>query len=163
MDTLIVIMVIGVVVGAIVWNKRNANVAATGVEFHVPAELSAVSAAIHTTYNVGTFAKLTGFAAGIRVTGGDGSFRFESRIGDTGHIELTPSRDGTRVRAATDSLYVGAHPRTISQRSSFWALASRLGHASYVLLGIAPNAAKMKRFQRSIERKVTRKLARVSH
>ena len=162
METLVVIVVIGVIIGAVLWNKRNAGLAQSGVEFHVAADPNTVATAIDTAYNAGARAKLTGFAAGIRVTGGSGSFRFESRIGDVGHMELTPSDGGTRVRAVTDALYVGAPPRTISQRSNLWAFASRLNHHLYVLLGITPNAAKMKRFQGAIERKVTRKLARAS-
>lgn len=161
MGTLIAVMAVVAVVGAIVWNKANASAAMAGVDFHAPAPLARVSNAIDAAYNVGAGAKLKGLALGIRVTGSGSSFRFESRIGDVGRIQLSPDGGGTRVRAATEVLYVGAHPRTISQRSSFWGFSSRMGHLTYTVLGIAPNAAKMKRFQRALERKVTRELNRI--
>ena len=62
--------------------------------------------------------------------------------------------------AATEALYVGAHPRTISQRASLWGVSSRVGHLVYATLGIAPNAAKMKRFQLALEGRITRQLDR---
>lgn len=162
MASIIVILVIAVIVGAIFWNKRNAALAMTGVEFHVPAPAAAVAAAIDTAHNVGAGAKLKSFALGIRVTGSGESFRFESKIGDVGRITLNPEGRGTRVRAATEVLHVGAHPRTVSQRSSLWGFSSRLSHVIYTIVGITPNAAKMKRFQTGLEAKVAKQLRKAS-
>lgn len=156
------LLAVAAVVGAIYWNKRNASAATAGVEFHVPTSVAAVAAAIDGAYNVGAGAKLKSFAQGIRVTGGGGSFRFESRIGDTGRITLAPDGNGTRVRAATESLHVGHHPRFVSQRHSWYGAGSRLTDVTYTILGITPNAAKMKRFQEGIEAKVAKQLRKAS-
>jgi hypothetical protein len=161
MGTLIAILVVAAVIGAVVWNKHTASAAMEGVDFHVAAPPAAVAAAIDNAHNAGAAAKLKGFALGIRVTGGGSTFRYESKIGDVGRIDLAPQGDGTRVRAATEVLYVGAHPRTISQQSSLSGVSSRLSHMIYTVIGITPNAGKMKRFQLGLERKITRRLVKV--
>lgn len=161
MGTLIAVMVVFAIIGAVVWNKANASAAMAGVEFYTPAPPAAVSTAVFNAHNVGAGAKLKAFALGIRVTGSGNSYRFESKIGDVGHIRLTADGVGTRVLTAAEVLYVGAPPKSISQRSSLWGFSSRLSHQIYRLLGITPNAAKMKRFQRGLERRISRQLSRV--
>ena len=158
METVIAVLVVVAVVDAILRNRSIAIAAMAGVEFHVPAPPAAVARAVHAAHNVGVAAQLKAFVVGIRVTGNGSSFRFESRIGDTGRIEVIPEGDGTLVRAATEVLYLGAHPRTFSPRAGLWGFPPRPGHLVYTVLGIAPNATKMLRFQRTLERRITSRL-----
>ena len=158
MEALIAILVVAAIIGAIVWNKRNAAAAMAGVEFHVPASPTDVSAAINSAFNVGAGAKLRSLVGGIRLRGGGSLFRFESKVGDVGRIELTPNGNGTNVRAVTDELYVGSHPSTHSRGRGYWALASALTQAIYRAIGVTPGAAKMKRFQWGLESKVAAQL-----
>jgi hypothetical protein len=162
MGYVIGVLVVAVTVGAVYWNHRNAAIARAGVEFHLPAAVTAVASAIHAAHNVGAGGKLKSFAQGIRVTGGGGSFRFESRIGDVGRISLASDGNGTRVRAATESLHVGHHPKAVSQRATWYGVGSRLTDVTYTILGVTPNAAKMKRFQNGLEAKVAKQLRRSS-
>lgn len=158
MEALIGIIVAAALIGAIVWNKRNAADAMAGAEFEVPASTNEVSAAINAVFNVGAGAKLKSFVGGIRVAGSGNSFRFESKIGDVGRIQLAPNGGGTKVSAVTDELYVGSHPRTHSRGRGLWSTASALSHGIYKLVGVTPGAAKMKRFQSGLEGKVTKQL-----
>jgi hypothetical protein len=163
MEAFIVILVVAAIIGAIVWNKRNAAAAMTGVEFHVPAAPSEVAAAINGAFNGGAGAKLRSLVAGIRLRGGGSSFTFESKIGDVGRIELASNGGGTDVRAITDELYVGSHPRARSRGRGYWAMASALTHAIFKLIGVTPGAAKMKRFQSRLEGKIETQLRKATH
>jgi hypothetical protein len=158
MGTVVAILIVAAIVGAVVWNKRNAGAAMAGVEFSVPATPAEVSAAIHSAFNVGAGAKLKNAFSGIRVGGSGNSYRFESKIGDTGRIQLAANGGGTKVSAATDELYVGSHPKSHSRSSGIWGLATAMTHGIYKLLGVTPGAAKMKRFQHGLESKVAKQL-----
>ena len=162
METFIGILVIAAIVGAIVWNKRNAAAAMAGVEFHVPASLDEVSAAIYSSFNVGAGAKLRSLVSGVRLSGGGNTFAFESKLGDMGRIELSPDVGGTTVQAATEALYVGSHPASHSRGRGYWALASALTHGIYKMIGITPGAAKMKRFQLGLEGKIATQLRKAT-
>ena len=162
MEALIGILVVAAIIGAIVWNKRNAAAAMAGVEFHVPDSPTGVSAAINGAFNVGASAKLRSLVGGIRLSGGGNLFRFESKIGDVGRIELSPNGSGTTVQAVTDELYVGSHPMTHSRGRGLWATASALTHGIYKLIGVTPGAAKMKRSQLGLEGKIARQLGKAT-
>ena len=163
METFIGILVVAALVGAVVWNKRNAAAAMTGVEFHVPASPDEVAGAIYGAFNVGSGAKLRSLVSGVRLSGGGGNtFRFESKIGDVGRIELSPDGGGTTVQAVTDELYVGSHPTTHSRGRGYWAFGSAMTHAIFKMLGITPNAAKMKRFQLGLEGKIATQLRKAT-
>lgn len=142
MGTLIAILVVAAIIGGIVWNKRNAAAAMAGVEFDVPAAPAQVVGAINGAFNVGAAAKLKSAFGGIRVGGGGGNtFRYESKIGDVGRIQVSPGGTGSKVRAVTDELYVGSHPKSHSRSRGIWGLASAMSHGIYKLLGITPGAA----------------------
>lgn len=156
MGTVIAILIVAAIVGGVVWNKRNAAAAMAGVEFSIPAAPAEVSAAIHSALNVGAGAKLKNAFSGIRVGGSGNSYRFESKIGDIGRIQIASSGTGTKVTAATDELYVGSHPKSHSRSNGIWGLASAMTHGIYKLLGVTPGAARMKRFQLGLEGKVSK-------
>ena len=158
METLIVILVIAAIIGAVVWNKRNAAAALAGVGFQVPAPPDEVSAAINGAFNVGAGAKLRSLVAGVRLSGGGNVFRFESKIGDVGRIELSSDGGGTTVWAVTDELYVGSHPKSHSQGHGLWAMSSAITHGIFKVIGVTPGAAKMKRFQLGLEGRITAQL-----
>ena len=162
METFIVILVAAAIIGAVVWNKRNAAAAMDGVEFHVPASPNEVAAAIYGTCNVGAGAKLRSLVSGIRLSGAGNGFVFESKIGDVGRIELSPDGGGTTVQAATEELYVGSHPSTHSRGRGYWAFASAMTHRIYRMLGITPGAAKMKRFQLGLEGRIATQLRKAA-
>jgi hypothetical protein len=158
MGTVVVILIVAAVVGAVVWNKRNAGAAMAGVEFSVPATPAEVSAAIYSAFNVGAGAKLKNAFSGVRVGGSGNAYRFESKIGDVGQIKLVSSGNATKVSAATDELYVGSHPKGHSRSNGIWGFATAMTHGIYKILGITPGAAKMKRFQLGLEDKITKQL-----
>lgn len=158
MGTVVAILIVAGIIGAVVWNKRNAGAAMAGVEFSVPAKPAEVSAAIHSAFNVGAGAKLKNAFSGIRVGGSGSAYRFESKIGDTGRINLSSNGTGTKVSAVTDELYVGSHPKSHSRSSGIWGLATAMTHGIYKILGITPGAAKMKRFQLGLEGKVVKQM-----
>ena len=162
METLIGILVMAAIIGAIVWNKRNAAAAMAGVEFHVPASPNEVAGAIYGSFHVGASAKLRSLVSGIRLSGGESAFRFESKIGDVGRIELSPNGSGTTVQAVTEQLYVGSHPTTHSRGRGYWAMASALTHGIFRIIGVTPGAAKMKRFQLGLEGKIATQLRKAT-
>ena len=158
MGTVVVVLIVAAIVGAVVWNKRNAGAAMAGVEFSVPATQAEVSAAIHSAFSVGAGAKLKNAFSGVRVGGSGNSYRFESKIGDVGQIKLVSSGNATKVSAATDELYVGSHPKGHSRSNGIWGFATAMAHGIYRILGITPGAAKMKRFQLGLEDKISKQL-----
>lgn len=154
MEALIVVCVVALIAGGTFWNKRNAALAMAGVEFSFDAPAGAVSEAIRSAYCGGAKAALRSVVSRMTVTPtGAGSFRTQSSIGDTGSIEVSERGGVTTVRAFTTELYVGTPPAT-QFRSGLFALSARILHVAYKILGITPNAAKMKRFHMGIERKV---------
>lgn len=163
MNGLIVALIVGAIIGGFVWNKRNAAAAMRGVEFVVPASLKEVSTAINAAFNVGTAARLKSFVGGFGVSTHGSGFRYASKIGDVGTIDLAPSAEGgTTVRAATDELYVGSHPKTHSRRGGLWSMCTAMTHGIYKLLGVTPGAAKMKRFQDRLEAAIAKQLRKAA-
>jgi hypothetical protein len=158
----IVILAIAAVVGMILWNHRNRGIAQAGVEFVVPAPGEVVVDVVRSSYCGGTKATAKRLLSGLTVTSsGATSFRYASRIGDEGVIEVVAQQAGTAlVRARATSLYVGSHPMTHSRRAGLWGFCTAISHGIYVLLGITPNAAKAKRFHNSLQRRVQRQIAR---
>lgn len=161
MGTLIAVLAIAAVIGAVVWNHKNQSEAMEGHEFEIASPTDVVVGAITAAYCSGARAAFKGFMSRVAVTPNGGTtFRTSTKIGDVGLIEVRPTRDGSQVHAHTTELTIGSHPMTYSTRSSLWGFSSRLTHVIYKILGISMNAARMKRFQRSVERQVNRQLRR---
>jgi hypothetical protein len=161
MGALITVLAIAAVIGAVVWNHKNQSEAMAGHAFEVASPVDVVAGAIRAAYCGGARAALKGFIGRVAVTPNGGStFRTSTKIGDVGLIEVRSTRNGSQVRAHTTELTIGSHPMTYSNRSSLWGFSSRLTHVVYKVLGISVNAARMKRFQRSVERQVSRQLRR---
>jgi hypothetical protein len=153
-EALIVIMVVALIAGGTLWNRRSAVLAMEGVEFRVDAPVSAVSEAIRSAYCGGAKAVLRAVVSRMTVTPTDAhSFQTRSSIGDAGTIQLSDHGGTTTVRAFTTELYVGSPPAG-HFRSGLLAVSARIVHGVYKILGITPNAAKMKRFHAGVERKV---------
>lgn len=158
MEWLVLVLVVAALAGGVVWNHRTAAEAREGVEFYVDAPPGAVAEAVRTCYCAGAKATLKSVLSRMTVQqAGAHSFTAQSSIGDSGAIDVAPQGDGSVVRAWTTSLYVGAPPATRG-RSGIYGLASAITHGIYVALGLTPNAGKMKRFQRAVERKVAAQL-----
>jgi hypothetical protein len=161
MGGLIAVLAIAAAIGAVVWNHKNQSDAMEGHAFEIPSPTNAVVGAITAAYCSGARAAVKGFISRITVTPNGGStFRTSTKIGDVGLIEVRPSQNGSQVHAHTTELTIGGHPMAYSTRSSLWGFSSRLAHVIYKILGISVNAARMKRFQRSVERQVNRQLRR---
>jgi hypothetical protein len=158
-DVVLGLLAVAAVFGMVVWNHKNAEEALEGIEFELREKPDQVIAALHNALCGGTKARVKSMVSGLKVTPtGHGKFHFESRIGDEGEIEVRSSREfGTVVKAYTTELYVGTHPSS-HFKSGFYHLAARMAHFIYKLLGIAPNAARMKRFQLALQDKVARQL-----
>jgi hypothetical protein len=155
MEFLIVVVIIAVIGGGAYWNHQNSAAAFAGVEFHVDAPPSVVHQAIMASYCGGAKAMLKSLVSRMTVTpSGAHAFRTQSSIGDAGIIEIFAQGSGTTVRARATELYVGSPP---SQhfRSGFLGIGARITHGLCTLLGVSPNAAKVKRFHAGVERKVT--------
>ena len=160
MGAFIGIVVVAALIGAVVWNHRNANEAMQGIEFLTPEPPEVVVATIRAAYCVGAKAKIKSAVWRVTVTAtGRGSFRFETKIGDIGQISVQADGAGSVVEAHTDELYVGSHP-SAHFKKGWLNLGARLTHTTYKVLGIAPYAAKMRKFQLGIERRVAKELGR---
>ena len=158
MEWFVLVLVVAALTGGVVWNRRNAAEARAGVEFYVDAPPSAVADAVRACYCGGAKAMIKNFLTRLTVTpAGAYAFSTDSSIGDSGTIAIAPQGTGSVVRAQTTALYVGAPPATLG-RSGIYGLASRITHGVYVALGITPNAAKMRRLQRGVERRVSSQL-----
>jgi hypothetical protein len=161
MATFVVLLIIAAIVGGVLWNHRNKSVAAEGVEFRLPHAPQEVAAAIAALYCRGVKAGLRSVVSRISVTPmGPTGFNFGTKIGDKGQIEVHPGLgSGSIVRASTSALYIGSHPSS-HFGTGIWALSSAISNALCRLLGIAPYAAKMKRFQSGLENRVTRQITK---
>lgn len=162
MEVLILVVFVALVVGAVVWNRRNAAAAEEGVLFHVDESPDMVAQAIERAYCQGAKAKMkTAIGRVTVVKQGPRVFRTETKVGDFGGIAVEESRgtgSGCAVRAQTTTLYVGSHPMSHGRSGGIWGLASGLTHVIYKMLGITPNASRMKRFQRRIESQIAKQL-----
>jgi hypothetical protein len=161
MTIFVILLIIAAMVGGVVLNHRNKSTAAQGVEFHLPEPPQEVATAIAALYCQGAKAGLRSVVSRISVTRvGQTGFNFSTKIGDEGQIEVHPgSGSGSVVRASTSSLYVGSHPMSHYRNGSL-AIGAAITNALYRMLGIAPYAAKMKRFQNGLEGKVARQVGR---
>jgi hypothetical protein len=163
MGVLIALLAIAAVIGAVAWNHKNQSEAMDGHEFPVASPANAVMGAISAAYCGGARAALKGFISRVSVTpNGASSFRTSTKIGDVGLIEVCSAQRGSKVHAHTTELHIGGHPMAYSDRSTLWGLSSRLSHVIYRMLGISVNAARMKRFQRGVEKQVNRQLRRTA-
>lgn len=164
MGTVIGILIIAALIGAVIWNRRNSTEAMNGVEFTVAAAPDVVVVALRTAYCDGAKATAKSMFSGVKITAVSGSaFRVDTRLGDVANIEVREGgRAGSVVTAQTNELYVGSHPAG-HFRNGIMGLAASIVHVIYKLLRISPNAAKLKRFQRGIEGRLTKELQRSAH
>lgn len=160
MGSLILVLGVVAVIGGVIWNHKTSEAAMGGVEFTTPEPPDVVCGAIFTMYCGGAKAKVKSALSGIKVTGaGPNAFRFVTKLGDEGEVSVNSQGAGSVVEAHTNELYVGTHPKTHA-KSGWFGLAAAIVHRIYKLLGIAPYAAKMKRFQHALEGRIARQLGR---
>ena len=159
MEGLLGVLVIAALIGAVVWNHKNAEAALDGVEFSTPHSPATIVTTIAAAYCGGAKARAKSLLSGCTVTQtSPTSFRLETKIGDIGQIDVRQHEEsGAVIAAYTTELYVGSHPVT-HFRKGFAGLAADINHRLYKLLGISPNAAKMKRFQVALEGRIARQL-----
>jgi hypothetical protein len=164
MEILLVVLTFAVVVSAVVWHHHTKSEAAAGVEFSVAEPPEQVARAISDAYCSGTKAFLKSTLSRITVRQvGSTSFEVSTSLGDTGHVEIVTGPGKTSmVQAHTTEFFIGTHPSTRFGKGIL-GLASWITHGIYVMLGVAPYAVKMKRFQRGLERRVQRQLARTTN
>lgn len=159
MESFIGVLFIALVVGGVLWNRRNGETAMAGVEFRVTAQPRDVATAIATSYCSGARAKVQSIVSRIKVyPNGTTSFRVETGIGDKGIITVNPSTDGgSIVSAHVTELYIGSHPMT-HWRGYFYGFVAAMAHRISKMLGLAPYAGHLKRFQAGIERRIAKQL-----
>lgn len=159
METLIWILVLAAIAGAVFWNHKNGEMAMQGVEFDIPAPVDEVVLAIWSAHSGSVKAKAKARLYGVTVArNGEASFEVKTKLDDIGRIEVEESGDGlSSVRAFTDELYIGTHP-VAHWRSGIMGLASRLTHTTFKVLGVAPNAARLKRFQNSLQGRLMKQM-----
>jgi hypothetical protein len=161
MGGLVVVLILAALIGGVVWNHKNKEAAAAGVDFALRRSGPEVAAAVERAFCSGAKAKVKTMVFGVTVVPmGRGHYRLESKIGDSGTLQVTDQGGGsTHVHAHTDELYIGMPPK--GQFKNGWlGVSARIMHRVYTLLGLAPNAAKMKRFQLNLENRLSRELGR---
>ena len=157
MGTFIFLLIIAALVGGVFWNHRSAASAREGVSFVVPHPPAAVAAAIDRGHNKGAVAAIRSGFGGVSVTSlGPTSFGTSTKIGDSGEISVRQDPTGSLVSVRALDLYIGSHPMTHNMRFS------AVTHGLARTLGIAPSAAKIKRWQRGLEGRVSKSLAKAS-
>ncbi|GAA1567723.1 hypothetical protein GCM10009789_21440 [Kribbella sancticallisti] len=161
MEYIVGIAVVAAVVGGVLWNHRTKAAAFAGVGFEVPLPPGQVVAVISAVYCQGAKAAVRNTFSGVSVRReGPAEFVFETRLGDTGEIRITAADEaGSTVEAEATSLYIGG-VLLFESGSPIWQLSKNLTHLIYRMLGLAPYAARMKRFQYALERKVTHQIHR---
>jgi hypothetical protein len=158
MGTLVIILILGGIAGAVFWNHKTQGAAMAGALHRVPHSVDEVADAIRTLYCGGAGAKIRSTMKRVKVApSGSGSFRLESSLGDVGTIRLTSVDDGTEIEAHTDELYVGSHPSGHFRRG-IAGIAASIVHTGCKVCGVSPGAGRMKSFQSSIGPKVQRHL-----
>lgn len=161
MEYIVVVAVIAAVVGGVLWNHRTKLAAFSGVEFEAPLPPDQVAAVVGAIYCQGAKAAVRNSFSGVSVRRqGPLEFLFETKLGDTGWIRIAAA-DGTgsKVEAETTSLHIGGTLLS-DDGSPIWRLSKTLTDLIYKMLGLAPFAARMKRFQNSLERKVGNQIHR---
>jgi len=161
-SVLVVLLIIAALVGGVIWNKRNAGAAMSGVQFSVPATADVVTGALRNAYcRSGAKSLARSMVSGITVaeTGGY-AFRIDTKLGDNAEIVVSDNGGGASlVTARTNELYVGSHPSSHFS-SGLMAIGAVMTHNIFKLLGITPSAARLKRFQCGVESRVLKELQR---
>lgn len=163
MGVVVGILIVAGIAGGVWWNRQNANRAMEGVSFVLPYPPTAVAAAIEQAHNRGTRAALRGAFGGMSVRSMGGT-RFEaiSKIGDSGEIMITRDVSGSLVSARALVLHVGLPPKQLNHRGGIWGLSVNLSNGLYTMLGITPGSAKIKRWQRGLEGRIAKVLAKAT-
>lgn len=164
MSIVITILVIAALVGGVWWNHRLAAEAMEGVSFVIPYPPSVVADAIQRAHNQGAMAAIRGHFTGVSVEPlGPTGFATNSKMGDTGEISISNDPAGSLVQARALSLYVGMPPRHLNTTSTgIWAISVSISHGIYKMLGITPGCGRMKRWQKGLEGRITKVLARAT-
>lgn len=136
MEVVVGLLVVAALVGGVVLNHKSSNAAMAGVEFSLSASPVAVAAAVNAAYCGGAKAKAKAFIGGVTVRPlATSAFLFDTKIGDTGRIEVRPAHgSGSSVRACATDLYVGSHPKG-HFRSGLMGFSARIVHGIYNCLG----------------------------
>ncbi|NEA32814.1 hypothetical protein [Streptomyces sp. SID13031] len=154
MEYIVGIAVIAALVGGVLWNHRTKQAAFTGVGFEVPLPPAQVADVVSAVYCQGAKASVRSTFSGVSVRRqGPTEFLFETKLGDTDWIKITAAETGSAVEAETTSLHIGGTLLS-DDGSPIWRLSKTLTDLIYKVLGLAPFAARMKRFQNGLERKV---------
>lgn len=164
MGVLVFLLVVGAIGGGVWWNHRNAGHAMDGVSFLVPYSPSAVAAAIDAAHNRGAKATVRGMLGGLSVSAiGPTGFATHSKVGDAGEISISRDPIGSLVTARALQLYVGVPPRQLNTSSNgIWGFSVAMTHRLYMILGITPGAAKVKRWHAGLETRINKALVRAS-
>lgn len=160
MEIVVVIVVIGGLIGAVLWNHRTKAAAFAGTDFGVPMPPDEVASIVAGIYCRGAGAALRTTFAGVTVRRTSATdFVFETKLGDSGRIRIVAETGGSFVVAETTVLHIGGTLLS-GDGSAIWVMSKALTNLIYRALGLAPNAARMVRFQRGVRRKVGHQVER---
>jgi len=155
---LIFILIVGAAVGGVMVNRKTSEQAMKGVLIKATVPPAQIGPALTEIYCGGARATFRSLATGLRVSQvSPATFRYEGKHGDRGVIEIKSDGNGSLIVARAESLFVG-NTAGRNARSAYYAVAAAMVNRMFILCGIAPNAAKVRRFQRGIEGKLRGKL-----
>lgn len=158
---LLVLMLIALVVSAIAVNKRQQREAIEGVRFTVARPEADVLLALDEIYTGSVKAAARSMFSSIQVSpDGDSRLRFESKHGDGGTISVKADGETkTEIVIAADRLFTGL--KGYYTREGLWGKSMLRSSLLLSLFGYAPNVKKVRRFERSVEKLVRKKLGSV--
>lgn len=162
MTTFLLLVIIAGLILGVWWNHRSAGIVLAGRSFILPYPPSVVADALDRIHHKGTKAAFQNMLSGLDVTAiGPSSFAIRSNTGDTGEISLSRDPAGTLVQVRALSLWHGMPQKQLdSANGGIWGLSVAISHGLVRLLGVAPGAARLKRWQAGLEGRLGAALAK---
>lgn len=159
MEIVVLVLIAGGMIAWVTSNHRSSALLLEGLEFTLPADERSVTAALHAGYCQGAKAKVVALAAGVKVTAAADGLRYETKVGDAGQVVVRGAGSESVVRVRSTELFVG-HPYAIRPHRGLVAASVAINNALFKVLGIVPNAGRLKGFHAGIEGRVGKQLAK---
>ena len=161
MEILVLILIVGAMVAGVLNNHKNSALVLEGLEFAVAADARAVTSALHAGYCQGAKAKVVTMAFGVKVTPTADGLLYDTKVGDIGQVVVRGAGSESVVRVHASDLFVG-HPWAIRPHRGLVALSVAISHGICRMLGVVPNAARLKRLHAAMEGRVNKQLAKAA-
>jgi hypothetical protein len=159
--TAIVIFIIAAFGAMLWWNWKQASQAFGGTEFsipHPPAAVAAAAAAAFDTRGMKGMAKSMMRRVSVASLSSN-TFRYSTSLGDEGTFQIRAGENGSSlVVAKTEQLFRGAKQK--NAKSGFYQLVFALNGVLMKTLRVRPNAGRMLRFQRDLQGRIEKQIAK---